>query len=950
MTTNSHPPREANDFSPPLPSALSDEPPSISELSPTAFHDLAHLETAQLEAMRPILCLGLGGSGQRIATHLKAILTERFGETWRKKIIILVFDTADEPEDVRRNGHVIRLEPGSELFNIGHVPVGRIKRNLAELDSIRQRLGSTLQRLPALTMRGQGTKSIRSLSTLALYWHFNRIVLPQLKNAIWRLAAHELQVTDTAIHQQSMNAYLFGSLAGGTGSGLLAEMAYLVRSLVQELGAHGDFCHITGLAVLPQAFHGVSSPHLQPNTAAALREINHLMLHGGFTVTYPDGQTVTMPEAPFDLFNVIDGVDERGQTWANIDEVCAIAAEAVFLQMASQLGRRGENDFDNLVEVLLGRTAEGLGTFMGSLGLGYLEFPAPAVVSLCAGWLAREQIEQVWLHPLPDGEWEQSLNNPLPALMPAQIKLILFRDPETGSDLRLDLRQPGWLRQKPAAEIVAAATTYVREFGYARVEEGILRQIEQNSRSWQRQQQEQWLDWLNALLFTPDVSLLQLAYLLHQARIQLHDLLAESHRHISDRNREQEQQRINLAQSEAALTQASTSLPWGRSGRIQQALDQYFQLAADLFACQIDAGYLQAQRRIWGELAEHVSQLERQVQIIIDRLGTAAAQIQATTSLQARRLQAGSVSRLSLADEPYVRQLYMRHAPAQINLRALTHYANQGDGWQPLSLADLSADALRNWFHMALAEPFAPILRQDIEAVIVERAAEMSPRARYQQLLRLAAPSWSIDRTRLPEGGAGLARVEVLGVFDAGTTHFKGETTLVSTGDPYRLVSLVVVAGAPPTALQQYDRYQQALQRAVHPLYVLPQFMTDAGQGRLAFALASIFEFVFNQGTHFYYRPADALAPPVRLGNGLDNAMESVAHQDDLIREMMERVESQVAHLGVQQTIDILSAYYTVVPEGRTPLDEVTRDLKQRVRAYADELRQIDAFSKGMKR
>ena len=56
--------------------------------------------------------------------------------------------------------------------------------------------------------------------------------------------------------------------------------------------------------------------------------------------------------------------------------------------------------------------------------------------------------------------------------------------------------------------------------------------------------------------------------------------LAESRRHISDHNREQEQQRINLAQSEAALTQASTSLSWGRGGRIQQALDQYFQIAA----------------------------------------------------------------------------------------------------------------------------------------------------------------------------------------------------------------------------------------------------------------------------------------------------------------------------------------------------------------------------------
>lgn len=918
--------------------------------------DLTHLTHAQLEAMRPILCLGLGGSGQRVVTYLKAILTERFGEAWRKKIVILAFDTADEPDNVRRNGHLVQLEPGNDFFNIGHVPVGSIKRNLAQLDSIRERLGTILSRLPALTMRGQGTKSLRPLATLAFYWHFNRIIFPQLKNAIWRLAGHELQVTDTAIHQQGMNVYLCGSLAGGTGSGLLVEMAYLVRSLVQELGVQADFCHITGLAILPQAFHGVSAPNLHPNTAAAIREVNHLMLHGNFTATYPDGQIITIPEAPFDLFNVIDGVDERGQTWANIDEVCAMAAEAIFLQMASQLGRKGENDFDNLVEVLLGRTEDGLGTFMGSLGLGYLEFPAPAVVELCAGRLLLAQIDNVWLRPLSAAELAHAAPHDMPALTPpwngsaAHLQHPLFHDPETGGELRLDLRQPGWLRQKPAAEITAAAAAYIREFGYARVEEGILRQIEQNGLTWQRQQQEQWTAWLNAALFAPDLTLHRLPHLLRRAHAQLHDWLADSQRRLSDLNRELEQQQIALAQSEAALSQAAASLPWGRSSRIQQALNQHFQAAADLFTAQIAASGLQAQRRLWSELAAQLSQMERQTQILIDRLAAVAAQMRPALHTQQQRLQMGGVSRLSLADETYVRQLYDRHLPSQVNLRALSGFSTQAEGWQPLSLANMTTAALAQWLCAALSELFTPILNLDIETVIVERTAEMSPRARCQQLLRLAAPSWSIDRARLPEGGAALARVEVMGVYDAGATRFKGETTLVSTGDPYRLVTLAVVAGAPPTALQQYDRYQQALQRAVHPLYILPQFMADAGQGRLAFALSFIFEFIFNQGAYFYYRPADPLALPLRLGNGLANTIESVERQEDLIQEMMDRVENQIAHLGVQQTIDILSAYYTIAPDGRTPLDELTRDLKQRVRAYADELRQIDAFSKGIKR
>jgi len=188
--------------------------------------------------------------------------------------------------------------------------------------------------------------------------------------------------------------------------------------------------------------------------------------------------------------------------------------------------------------------------------------------------------------------------------------------------------------------------------------------------------------------------------------------------------------------------------------------------------------------------------------------------------------------------------------------------------------------------------------------------------------------------------------VVVIGGPDARNTLFTEETTLVSTHNRQQLVALVVVAGAPQSALQQYPRYRRQLEqvRAYRPMFVLPEFLADANQARLALALGMIFDFIYTQGTYFYYQAADALKPPMRLDNGLANAIQTLESQERLVREILDRVEGHVTQLGSQRTVEILADYYTVPPDGRSSLDDLTRELKQLVREYAQDLRQIDAF------
>jgi hypothetical protein len=113
------------------------------------------------------------------------------------------------------------------------------------------------------------------------------------------------------------------------------------------------------------------------------------------------------------------------------------------------------------------------------------------------------------------------------------------------------------------------------------------------------------------------------------------------------------------------------------------------------------------------------------------------------------------------------------------------------------------------------------------------------------------------------------------------------------------------------------------------------------------FALGSIFGFITNQGAYFYYTPADPLARPVKLAQGLANSLQVFIVKEGLVQEVRERVEQTVAGRGVEATLRLLRSYYEVSNGRYSPADELVLELKRLVRAYADELRQIHQFASG---
>lgn len=897
--------------------------------------------TASALRLRPTLVIGLGGTGHRVVVLLKATALLTWGQERVERLFkFLVFDTAQEALTVNLGGGAVSLEPGSEFVDIGQTPVPNIKRNLDRQSAIRERLGGVIANLPPVVLRN-GAKQLRPLGLLAFLWRYAEVET-RLREAIWALAGRQRNEG-----REGINVFIVNSLVGGTGSSTFLDVAHLVRDLFDELGSLGDFCYLTGVGLLPRAFHGINGPNLIPNTVASLKELNHCMQRGNFTARYPNGRMVATTQPPFNIYYLVDGVDDRGHTWHGQHEVCRLAAEAIFLQIGSQIGQKNENDFDNLDEILGRQTEEGEGTFCGSFGLASLHFSGPAIAYACAARQAVRLIEQGLLaaSPAAAAESERGVSDliDMAGLEPAKVAERLARD-DQGAPLAIELAVPGWAGRLSAQAAPAELVRYVRDYERARLGSDFKRWLDQNEAQLTAAAEERLTTYLARLarekgLPAAEAFLTALLAWLETTTAQLAARQADGEGQIGGLDRE-------LAHLETVFLQAGEGIFLGRGQRVARAQQSYFSLAQRLFSLRWQAQVTAAALAVLGRVSLAGRESSAAIQAVTLRLSAAGRALrEAAANFDHVNGNTGITTR-SLADETLVTLLFDRYAPPLTDTLAGLLAGSSS----PLDWREAAVEMIETALLAACRPAFEAVAAMSVEDALALRADQVSPEGFYNWLLEQAAPSWNLDRTRLADGGAGLKRLAVLGVPDETDSIYRHHATmLVSTGDRSRITMFVAHVGAAHTAIQQWNSYQAAYDRVrgYTPLHVLPQFQADNEQARQAFALALVFRFINNQAAYFYYTPADRLARPVKLAQGLSNALQAFIKQDPLVRETWERIEQGVAGRGVEATLRTLGAYY-LPTNGNTPTDDLVLELKRLVRAYADELRQIHQFNSGV--
>ncbi len=891
---------------------------------------------------QPTVIVGAGGIGHRIVLALKAALIEIHGRV-PAGIRLLVFDIDDEHLAMPAGGQMVRLEPDSERFCLGPIPVARIRRNLDNLPTIAERLPCLRDLPPIATARA--AKAMRPLGALAFQWQFPHI-RSIVQRAIWAQAGRDAHGDATLAVDpgRGLKVIQVGSLCGGTNSGFFIDLGRLLRAEIEDLGTLGDACVCIGVGLLPGAFRGATSPNLAPNTAAALQEIEAVMLRPEAPVTYRNGATLAPAQPPFDMYLLVDAVDEGGRVWNSRDDLCQMVARALLLLACTALGDEGDVELDNLDEALAGRTADGHGRFFGSLGLGILAFPAPAVAAACGERHVEAVIGQTLLRPPGDADlaaarqWVDRL-----AIDPDRLAPELAKD-DNGAPLIVAPEVPPHVRQASPPDTPPLAAQYLA--AWERV------QVETDARGWIARNGDAHADRLRHAIeahvaatvghASGGVAVAQAALTVLQAEIDAHASTIARDFGLARAERQARRQDLDLHVD--ALHRAAAG-PWlGRGARVQHALDAAFSAAAGAFQACLDVWVAEQAQTALARAAEAAADLQRRLHRV-DCAWAAERQraAQAWAAAQSRLTTHAGHPALSLIDAAYLDRLHASAAPdAAATLDRFRRSVGPGD---ILAATEADADAAIRRLRAAAAAPFTPIAAMTVEDAILARP-EHSARARLGALKQAALPAINLDVTRLPGGDAALQRIDIVGVPNQAESVLRAEAPhVVSLHDPHAILALSVTVGLPYTALQAWPAYAAAygLARRSRPLHTLPAFQARQAEHRLALALGLAFGFVDTRGTWFYYRPADPLAELVRLGQGVENAGQALERADALTGEILQRVEAHVDRIGTEQALAGLDAWCAPAAGD----DDLARDIKRQVRDYASLLRQSDRLRGG---
>ena len=203
---------------------------------------------------QPAFIIGLGGTGQWVLTYLKSELMELNGGVMPDEVQLLGFDT--QAPDVNllkagvgnatdgRMGQLtdaqvgnIRLDKNTEFFQIGSHLFDLVKEirhsdfPRPEFDWLDAAYLENLGPLICNTIYGAG--AYRQLGRLSL---FNKV------DAIYHRLHQGLQNGQRAVGgigggpANSLSVVIVTSLAGGTGSGIFIDIAWLLRTAAKSLG------------------------------------------------------------------------------------------------------------------------------------------------------------------------------------------------------------------------------------------------------------------------------------------------------------------------------------------------------------------------------------------------------------------------------------------------------------------------------------------------------------------------------------------------------------------------------------------------------------------------------------------------------------------------------------------------------------------------------------------
>ena len=220
------------------------------------------------------LFVGLGGKGCQVVADLKAEISRKIqcsqnGMSWNH-VEYLAIDSDDH--DLSRLCEENFGEAGSnsvlqnqEVFHLYDSMLAAVLNNpYMRPDSIKEWMNESL----TIQLIGNGSGGIRQAGRGLLFGERNiSLLCKRISSKLARLST---------VSGKETQVYIFAGIGGGTGSGTVIDIPYIIRECAYRLG---NKIKIFGYSFLPDTYNVGQNmaPHIVPNSYAALQEIDVFM-------------------------------------------------------------------------------------------------------------------------------------------------------------------------------------------------------------------------------------------------------------------------------------------------------------------------------------------------------------------------------------------------------------------------------------------------------------------------------------------------------------------------------------------------------------------------------------------------------------------------------------------------------------------------------------------------
>jgi serine/threonine protein kinase len=336
----------------------------------------------------PALVIGLGQTGKRVVEQFKRLVRDRLVHPDRvPNVRCLYIDTDPEAVPTVATEDPAAIAPReavlARLYRFGHYLQ---RESLPPVD-----FWMPPGTLYTLARNPDSACGVRAFGRLALFDNF-RVIAQRVRQEIETfLSDANLTEADKntrlGLRSNRPRAYVVAGLAGGTGSGMFLDLAFLLRHELRQVGYLRP--EVIGLFFVPPADRSAARSPVLGNSFAALAELYHFQAKKSrYQTTFDKTEAAVVDtESPFARVSVLPLPKKNSPQ--ELEVSAGLAARSLFNEILTPAGRVADEVRDTYRKAFPTTTP-----VCQTFGLFRLSWPRPEMLSAATRRFAQRQIQR----------------------------------------------------------------------------------------------------------------------------------------------------------------------------------------------------------------------------------------------------------------------------------------------------------------------------------------------------------------------------------------------------------------------------------------------------------------------------------------------------------------------------------------------------------------------------